>query len=163
MRRTALPPTLAPVDHHEPDLPMDPLLGLLQRHPPIVLHLAAALGALALGAALLARRKGTASHRVLGWAWVALMAGATLSSAFIRDDRMPNVAGFTPIHALTLAVAVLLPAAVVHARRGNVAAHRKTMHGLYLGGCIVAGLFTLLPGRFLGSLLWGTPLTGVAG
>ena len=34
--------------------------------------------------------------------------------------------------------------------------------GIYIGGCVVAGLFTLLPGRFLGSLLWGTPMTGIA-
>ena len=36
------------------------------------------------------------------------------------------------------------------------------MTGLYIGACVVAGLFTLLPGRFLGSLLWGTPMTGIA-
>jgi uncharacterized membrane protein len=28
------------------------------------------------------------------------------------------------------------------------------MKGLFIGGCIVAGVFTLLPGRFLGDLLW---------
>jgi uncharacterized membrane protein len=28
------------------------------------------------------------------------------------------------------------------------------MRGLYIGGCVVAGLFTLLPGRFLGDMLW---------
>lgn len=142
---------------------MDALWTLLQRHPLIFFHLASAVGALLVGALLLARRKGTPGHRVLGWTWAVLMATATLSSAFIRDFRLPNVAGFTPIHALTLTVAVLLPTAIVHIRRGNVAAHRKTMQGLYLGGCIVAGIFTLLPGRFLGSLLWGTPLAGIAG
>jgi uncharacterized membrane protein len=49
---------------------------------------------------------------------------------------------------------VALPRAVIAARRGNIGAHRNTMRGIYIGGCIVAGLFTLLPGRFLGSLLW---------
>jgi uncharacterized membrane protein len=34
-------------------------------------------------------------------------------------------------------------------------AHRITMKSLYLGGCAVAGVFTLLPSRFLGQLLWG--------
>ena len=28
------------------------------------------------------------------------------------------------------------------------------MRGMYIGGCIVAGVFTLLPGRFLGRQLW---------
>jgi uncharacterized membrane protein len=32
-----------------------------------------------------------------------------------------------------------------------VTAHRKTMTSIYVGGCIVAGPFTLLPGRLLGS------------
>jgi uncharacterized membrane protein len=28
------------------------------------------------------------------------------------------------------------------------------MRGLYFGACVVAGVFTLLPGRYLGGLLW---------
>ncbi|MBN8509368.1 MAG: DUF2306 domain-containing protein [Burkholderiales bacterium] len=134
----------------------------MQRHPLIFFHLATAAAALGLGALILLRRKGTGSHRALGWTWVALMAATTIASAFIRDYRLPNVAGFTPIHLLTLTVAVLLPLAIAYARRGNVAGHRKTMRGLYLGGGLIAGVFTLLPGRFLGSLLWRTPLAGIA-
>ncbi len=141
---------------------MNALSSLLHRHPLIFFHLVTAVAALALGAAILLRRKGTSSHRALGWTWVALMGSTALASAFIRDYRMPNVAGFTPIHLLTLTVAVLLPLAVWHIRRGNVRAHRKAMQGIFIGGCLVAGLFTLLPGRFLGGLLWGTPLTGIA-
>ena len=34
------------------------------------------------------------------------------------------------------------------------AAHRKIMLGLFFGACAAAGLFALLPGRFLGDLLW---------
>ena len=56
----------------------------------------------------------------------------------------------------------MLPLAIWHIRRGNVDGHRKAMKGMYIGGCVVAGLFTLLPGRFLGSLLWGTPMNGIA-
>jgi uncharacterized membrane protein len=28
------------------------------------------------------------------------------------------------------------------------------MQGLFWGACVIAGVFTLLPGRFLGSVLW---------
>jgi len=139
------------------------VVGLLQRHPLIFFHLVTAVGALLLGIVMLSRRKGTGSHRLLGWTWVALMGSTALASAFIRDYRLPNVFGYRPIHLLTITVAVLLPLAVLHARRGNVRGHRRTMTGLYIGACIVAGLFTLLPGRFLGSLLWGTPMSGIAG
>jgi uncharacterized membrane protein len=141
---------------------MNPLLGLLQRHPLIFFHLLTAVAALLLGLFILLRRKGTHSHRLLGWAWVLLMASTALATMFIRDYRLPNIAGYTPIHGFTLLVALMLPLAVVYIRRGNVRGHRKTMTGLYIGACVVAGLFTLLPGRFLGSLLWGAPMTGIA-
>lgn len=127
---------------------------LIERHPLVFFHLVTAFGALLLGLVLLSRRKGTADHRVLGWIWVLLMASTAIASAFIRDYRMPNLDGFTPIHAFTLLVAVMLPRGIWHIRRGEVAAHRKTMQGLYRGACVIAFVFTLLPGRFLGSLLW---------
>jgi hypothetical protein len=38
--------------------------------------------------------------------------------------------------------------------QGNIEAHRKTMVRLYVGACIVAGAFTLLPGRLIGELVW---------
>lgn len=134
---------------------MDTLQQLLQQRPLVFLHLASALAALAIGAVVLARRKGTASHRALGWVWVAAMAGATASSAFLGGHGgMPHLAGVSPIHLFTAYIAVALPRAVWQARHGNVVAHRKTMRGIYIGGCVIAGLFTLLPGRLLGSMLW---------
>ncbi len=39
-------------------------------------------------------------------------------------------------------------------RRGNVVGHRQQMRGMFIGGCVLAGVFTLLPGRYLGHLLW---------
>jgi uncharacterized membrane protein len=132
----------------------DKLALLLQRHPLVFLHLVTAFAALIVGGFVLARRKGTASHKALGWTWVVLMGSTALASAFIRDYHIPNVAGITPIHAFTVLVAVKLPQGIWHIRRGDVAAHRSSMRGLYLGACVLAGVFTLLPGRFLGRLLW---------
>ena len=45
--------------------------------------------------------------------------------------------------------------AVTAARRGDIVQHRRTMQGIYVGACLVAGLFTLLPSRYLGQLVWG--------
>jgi uncharacterized membrane protein len=140
---------------------MDAFTRLLERHPLVLFHLVTALGALVLGVFIMARRKGTFDHRLQGWTWVALMGATALASAFIRDYRMPNLAGVTPIHLFTASVAVLLPRGIVQIRRGQVAAHRKTMRGLFYGACVAAGVFTLLPGRFLGQLLWAQWL-GVA-
>jgi uncharacterized membrane protein len=133
---------------------MNRFVWLLERHPLIFVHMVAAMAGLVLGAVVLARRKGTPSHRATGWVWVVLMAVATLTSAFIRDYRMINLAGFTPIHGLTVLTAVGLPQGIAAIRRGDVASHRRHMRNLYIGGCVVAGLFTLMPGRFLGRQLW---------
>jgi uncharacterized membrane protein len=84
---------------------------------------------------------------------VALMASTAMATVFIRDYRIPNIAGFTPIHLFTVMTAISLPLAIWHIRRGNVSGHRKAMQGLFVGGCVVAGIFTLVPGRFLGDLL----------
>lgn len=130
------------------------LLDLWNRAPHVAVHLLAALAALALGAVMLWRRKGDTPHRTLGWTWVGLMVVVAVSSAFIRDYRLPNIAGFTPIHAFTVWTAIVLPPAVLAARRGDIAQHRKSMRSLYLGACVIAGLFTLLPGRFVGNVVW---------
>lgn len=132
----------------------NPFVRLLHDHPIVFFHLVTALGALVLGTVLMLRSKGTGSHRALGWTWVALMATTAVASAFIRDYQLPNLAGFTPIHFFTVFVAYMLPRGIWYARQGNVVAHRQTMQGLFRGACVIAGLFTLLPGRFLGSVLW---------
>jgi uncharacterized membrane protein len=141
---------------------MTAIAALLHRHPVVFFHLVTALAALLLGIVILSRRKGTGSHRALGWAWVALMASTATATVFIRDYTMPNIAGFTPIHLFTVMAAVSLPLAIWHIRHGNVSAHRKTMQGLFVGGCVVAGIFTLVPGRFLGDLLLRQGLSVIA-
>ena len=133
---------------------MNAFATLAQQHPVVALHLAAALLALVAGGFVMARRKGTPLHLLMGWSFVLLMAVAALSSAFIRDTHLPNIAGYTPIHVLTALTLVALPRGLWQIRRGDVRGHRQTMKALFVGGCLVAGLFTLLPGRFLGNLLW---------
>ena len=128
--------------------------NLLARHPLVFFHLVTAFAALVIGIVIMARRKGNGSHRAWGWAWVALMGSTALATVFIRDYQMPNVMGFTPIHAFTAMVAVGLPRGIWFIRQGNVVGHRQQMRGMFIGGCVLAGIFTLLPGRFLGNLLW---------
>lgn len=141
---------------------MQAFAELARTQPLVLLHLSTALGALLLGLYIMNRPKGTAPHRRLGWAWVILMGCATVSSAFLRGHTMPNIAGITPIHAFTLLVGIQLPYAIWSIRRGRVEAHRQAMRGIFIGGCVLAGAFTLLPGRFLGHLLWSDWLGLVA-
>ena len=80
---------------------------------------------------------------------------AATSAIFIRDFRLPNINGYTPIHILIPVVYGMLALAFWFLARGNITGHRKTMQRLYLGACGVAGAFTLLPGRYLGNLVFG--------
>jgi uncharacterized membrane protein len=122
--------------------------------PAILLHVAFAASALLVGVAQFAGVKGAQRHRVLGWSWVALMSGVALTSVFIRDHGLPNVFGYTPIHLLTVLTVLMLPYAVIHARRRDVTRHSTAMKGLFVGGLVIAGLATLAPGRRLGNMLW---------
>jgi len=48
-----------------------------------------------------------------------------------------------------------LPIAVLHARRHRVAAHRTAMMSLFIGALVIAGAFTLLPGRVMHAVVFG--------
>lgn len=140
------------------DIPMDRLMtpsaSFFQLPPAVQLHLVLALAALVLGPLALRARKGSRLHRASGYAWVALMLGAALTSVFIRDRGLPNLGGYTPIHLLTLLTFAGVGSAIVAIAQGRVSAHRHGMQATYWGGCVAAGAFALLPGRFLGHLVW---------
>jgi len=129
-------------------------MALASLSPAIIVHLWLALGALVLGPVALMARKGSRAHRASGYMWVTLMLGAAISSAFIRDFRLPNIMGYTPIHIFTVGSIVGITAALVFIARRNIGAHKKIMWQVYLGGCIGAGSFALLPSRYLGDLVW---------
>ena len=116
---------------------------------PVTIHIASAFSALILGAALLSRRlKGDRAHRIAGWTWVALMFTVALSSLWV-----PAFMKLSWIHLFTLLTLVSLPLGIYRARTHDVKAHRGTMIGLFTGGLVIAGLFTLVPGRVLGNAL----------
>jgi uncharacterized membrane protein len=129
-------------------------ISLASLSPAVVVHLVLATSALVLGPLALRSRKGSRFHRSMGYAFVTLIVGAALSSIFIRDFRLPNLWGYTPIHILTVVTLVGVGGALLAIARRDIARHKRAMWSTYLGGCIGAGVFALLPGRYLGDLLW---------
>ena len=117
--------------------------------PLIAFHISTALLALVLGAVMFVRPKGTPSHRQLGHIWAASMAATAFGSFWIR-----HTGHFGWIHLLSAWTLFGLAMAGRNARRGEIQAHRGWMIGLYLG-LAIAGAFTLLPSRFIGSLVFG--------
>jgi uncharacterized membrane protein len=128
------------------------LRPLLAAAPLIQVHALCAISALLLGIAQFATPKGTPRHRLMGWAWVLLMAAIALSSFGIGSLRPGSLSFVHVISALTL---LALPVGVLHARRGRVRAHRIAMISLFVGALIIAGAFTLLPSRIMGRVVFG--------
>ena len=135
----------------------------MQLTPVIAVHLTAALLALAIGPAALWARRGTRQrprlHRAFGYAWVTLMLVTAVSALFIRDTRLPNIAGYTPIHLLVPVTLVSLFGAFWKLARGDIRGHSLIMRQLYFFACIVTGALTLLPQRLLGQVFWGAVAT----
>lgn len=129
------------------------LTPLLEAPGTIPLHAFAAIAAFVLGIVQFAAPKGTLPHRTIGWIWVALMAAVAISSLWIHEIRL--VGPFSPIHILSIFVPVMLVLAVVHARRHNVRGHKTAMTSIFFGALIVAGAFTLLPGRIMHAVVFG--------
>jgi uncharacterized membrane protein len=121
----------------------------------IVVHTLSAVFSVGLGAWLLGARKGHRAHRIGDWLWVICMAMvAGISIAIRRPD------GFSWIHGLSVFTLIALVTGVMAARTHRVKAHRTNMIALYTGALVVTRLFTLLPGRLLGSALWRWVLPG---
>jgi uncharacterized membrane protein len=129
------------------------LAPLLNAAPATKLHAVAALAAFGLGAVQLAAPKGTLPHRTLGWIWVALMVTVAASSFWIHDLRVWGPG--SPIHVLSIFTLATLPFAVVHARRHRVDRHRNAMLAIFTGALLIAGVFTLLPGRIMHAVVFG--------
>ena len=133
--------------------PHAPNLALLAHvSPVIVVHLVFAVMAFAIGLIQLLGPKGTLPHRILGWTWVVMMMTVAISSFFIH---VINPSGFSLIHLLSAYVVCMLPLGVYAAKRHNIDLHRRIMRNTFIGGLLVAGVFTFFPGRLIWQMFFG--------
>ncbi|WGS17233.1 MULTISPECIES: DUF2306 domain-containing protein [unclassified Bradyrhizobium] len=129
------------------------LAPLLDAAPAIPFHAFAALAAFVLGSIQLAAPKGTLPHRTLGWIWVILMLVVALSSFWIHQIRL--MGPWSPIHLLSIFTLMMLALGVAAARTRDVRRHKFTMIGIFFGALVIAGLFTLMPGRIMHAVVLG--------
>lgn len=130
----------------------------MQMTPLIAVHATAAalcvgVGPFALWARLRSKQLAV-PHRAFGYAFVTLMIVAAVSAIFIRDDGYPATLGYTPIHLLIPFTLVNFFFAFRALAQGRIGVHRRIMIFVYIGACLIAGAFTLLPSRYLGHVLW---------
>ena len=110
----------------------------------VLLHLVTVIPALILGAFILAKRKGTPTHKLTGRLWVMLMLSTSITSFFIQHNG-----AFSLIHLLSVTSISSICIALWGIRTHRTRIHRGFMVGAYIGS-IVAGIIALsTPGRFL--------------
>ncbi|MBR1220130.1 DUF2306 domain-containing protein [Bradyrhizobium sp. U87765 SZCCT0131] len=129
------------------------LAPLLEASPQTQVHAFAAMAAFALGLVQFAAPKGTVPHRTLGWIWVLLMLAVSASSFYLHGIRLWGP--WSPIHLLSVFTPLALIYAVWAARHHRVRGHRVAMISIFCGALVIAGLFTLVPGRLMHAVVFG--------
>ena len=130
------------------------LAPLLNASSVIQLHAVAALSAFVLGLVQLSAPKGTIPHRIVGWVWVAIMLAVSISAFWIHAIRLWGP--WSPIHVLAILTLIMVPTGVLFARRHAVAHLRWTMISIFVSALVITGLFTLLPGRIMHAVVFGS-------
>jgi len=117
----------------------------------VKLHLVTVVPAFLIGTWLIfASRKGTPVHRAFGAIYLVLMTVTAVTTLFVHQ-LMPNSPffGLSPVHLLVPLTLFAAISALWAARRHDIAGHRRAMVILYVGGMLIAGGLTFLPGRIL--------------
>jgi uncharacterized membrane protein len=123
----------------------------------VKLHLATVVPAFAIGTwQIFLSRKGAPLHRALGAVYLVLMTITAVTTLFVHQ-LMPHSPffGLSPVHLLVPLTLFAVIAALLAVRRHDVRAHRRAMIMLYVGGMLIAGGLTLLPGRILHAVFFG--------
>ena len=122
--------------------------------PAIITHLLFAILAFGLGAIQLVSTKGTRAHRLLGYIWIVAMIIICVTSFSIKEVMPTGMfGGYSPIHLLSIFVLVQLTRGIYFAKIRDIKRHRQCMLYTYIGGLVIAGVFTFMPGRLLFKLV----------
>jgi uncharacterized membrane protein len=132
---------------------LDPLL-----YAPLAVkvHLATVVPAFAIGTwQIFLSRKGSVGHRTLGYVYLGLVTVTAIDALFIHSLMPKAPLGLSPVHLLVPFTLFGVVNALLGARNHDTRRHRNAMIGVYVGGMLIAGGLTLLPGRIMHALLFG--------
>ena len=125
----------------------------------IFFHAVSASVAVALGIFIFLNKKGTSKHIISGRSWAFLLAIVSISAIYIQQI---NPGQYSPIHLLIPFTLVSLIYSIWNIRefkktkkRKYLDSHKYSMISTYFGALVIAGLFTLMPGRIIHGLLFG--------
>ena len=115
----------------------------------ILSHIFLALIALVIGAMNLLSKKGTNKHKLIGWFWIIFMGYVSISSFWIKEL---NEGQYSWIHLLSIITILSLIISIIDIKLRYIKIHSIFMINTY-AGLFIAGIFTLLPGRFIANYL----------
>ncbi|GAA0871679.1 hypothetical protein GCM10009117_08250 [Gangjinia marincola] len=120
-------------------------------------HLITVIPCIFLGAyLLLISKKGAGIHRLLGKIYLSLMFFTAIITLFIPAQVGPQfLSHFGWIHLFSVITIQAVPQTIWSLKKGNIKAHQRSMILLYVGAIVIAGGFTLAPGRYLHELFFG--------
>ncbi len=124
---------------------------------PVQLHVATVVPAALLGAWLiLFSGKGSPAHRQLGRVYMLLMFTTSMLALLIHETNPRGPLGFSFIHLFVPITVISLVLAWRAALRGDMVRHKSAVIGSYIGGIVVAGGLSFLPGRVMFNVVWGS-------
>ena len=125
----------------------------------IYAHVTFALLAVPLGLYIFLTKKGTKQHKMLGRIWVIFLIIVSLTAIFIQTI---NPGQYSWIHLLIPFTLVSLIYSIWNIKKYKKTkierykySHMYSMIGGYVGALLIAGAFTLMPGRFFHEILFG--------
>ena len=125
----------------------------------IYVHSVFALLAIPLGLYIIITKKGTKIHKILGRIWVTALLIVSLTAIFIQTI---NPGQYSLIHLLIPYTIGSLIYSIWNIKRFKKTkierykfAHMRSMIGVYIGALLIAGVFTLMPGRFFNEIIFG--------
>ena len=120
------------------------------------LHLATVVPCVFLGPIIFVMKKGSVLHKWMGRVYMLLMMVTATVTVFMPAVVGPRLFGhFGFIHLFSALTLYTVPTSYLAIKRGDVKDHRNTMILLYIGAIVIAGGFTLMPGRYLHYIFFG--------
>lgn len=129
---------------------------------PVIVHFLTVVPAFFLGGWLLmASRKGSPPHRMVGVSYLLLMSVTAVTTVYIRSpESWPHIQLGSDIRMSFIHLFIPLTirgvySGVTRVRRGDIAGHRRDMISLYIGALTIAGVLSFMPGRIMHQVVFG--------
>ena len=125
----------------------------------IYIHAFFALTAVPLGLYIFLTKKGTAKHILFGRIWISWLLTISLTAIFIQEVTPGEYSLIHLLIPLTIGSLIYSIWSIRKYKKTTLLkykrAHMSSMTSVYVGALILAGAFTLMPGRLFYEILFG--------